>query len=117
MKQKKITFLYQEGGEHKINMIQHLAHVWHEDEVRTPVYDEEYEWAKCLTQNLGRWSPRDLVFNRPALVSAITVLNSYGDIVWVEDAGPHPKTTARERDAVIGRSYDMSWLNPEEDSE
>lgn len=105
MKHKKITFLYQESDDNKINMIQALAHIWHEDEVRTPVYDEEYEWAKCLTQR-GRYFRGDLLFNRPALVGAITVLNAGDDIVWVEDAGPHPNTTAKERDEVISRSYE-----------
>ena len=108
MKHKKITFLYQESDDNKINMIQSLAHIWHEDEVRTPVYDEEYEWAKCLTQR-GRYFRGDLLLNRPALVGAITVANSSGDIVWVEDAGPHPKTTAKERDEVISDSYDVNW--------
>lgn len=108
MKQyKKITFIYQEDGENKINLIQSLAHVWHEDEVLTPVYDEEYEWAKCLTSR-RRYFRGDLLFNRPALVGAITVLNAGDDIVWVEDAGPHPNTTAKERDEVISRLEEVT---------
>ena len=102
---KKITFLYQETDDNKINMIQSRAHIWHEDEVRTPVYDEEYEWAKCLVER-GRYFRGDLLFNRPGLVGAITVMNAGDDIVWVENAGPHPKTTAKERDEMIGSSYE-----------
>ena len=102
---KRVTFLYQENDDNKINMIQSLAYVWHEDEVKTPAFDEEFEWAKCLVER-GRYFRGDLLFNRPSLVGAITVANSKGDIVWMEDAGPHPTTTAKERDEMIARSYE-----------
>ena len=104
MKYKKISFLYQESDENTIKMIQALAHIWHEDEVRTPVYDEEYEWAKCLVER-NRYFRGDLLFNRPALIGALATSGyKNSDIVWVEDAGPHPATTAKERDEVIGLS-------------
>ena len=104
---KRVTFLYQEHDDNKINMIQSLAFVWHEDEVKTPAFDEEFEWARVLVRHKksGRFRG-DLLFNRPSLVGAITVANSKGDIVWVEDAGPHPTTTATRRDKMIARSYE-----------
>ena len=105
MSVKKITFLYQEGGENKINMIQSLAHIWQERADKGPLYDEEFEWARCLVQR-REYFKGDLLFNRPSLVGAITVANIGDDIVWVENAGPHPKTTAKERDEVISRSYE-----------
>ena len=104
---KKITFLYQEDGENKINLIQNLAHVWQERADKGPLYDEELEWARCLVQRREHFTG-DMLFNRPSLVGAITVMSTNDDIVWLEDAGPHRKTTAFERDKVINRSYERA---------
>jgi len=97
---KKISFVYQQDDNRKINLIQMIAGIWYSED-GNPVYDEEYEWARCLYER-KQYFPDNLLFNRPSLVGAL-IANP--DIIWVKDGGPHPKTLSKKREEAIRRSY------------